>query len=56
MDGRVLTEALKESAPNVKISPPQRLEAKAPGWHQYLNVSAVNGVEYLDEGNGEQQK
>ena len=56
--GRVLTEAVAEwegAAPQVKSG---RVEKKYVGdgffWRQYLNVSEVQGVTYLDEGNGEQ--
>jgi arylsulfatase A-like enzyme len=60
MDGRVLSEALKVSGEAVKPSTPRRLEASAENgksvWYQYLQISAVNGVEYCDEGNGEQKK
>jgi hypothetical protein len=56
LDGRVLNEALKVSGGEVKASAPRRLEANAESgkgvWHQYLQISQVNGVEYLDEGNG----
>jgi arylsulfatase A-like enzyme len=58
LSGRVLNEALAPSdtaAPSVES---HRLEAHYEGkgfsWHQYLNFSEVNGVRYLDEGNGEQ--
>jgi arylsulfatase A-like enzyme len=54
MDGRVLTEALTvpgASAPSVTH---RNLEASASNWHQYLNLSEVNGVTYSDEGNGSQ--
>jgi hypothetical protein len=53
MDGRVLTEALRRWGLK-NLSKQQHLEAKATGWHQYLDVSAVEGVEYCDEGNGGQ--
>ena len=56
-DGRVLKEAL---VGNEKIQPrirQKKLVAKTdlPGgeWSQYLSVTEVNGVRYLDEGNGE---
>jgi predicted AlkP superfamily pyrophosphatase or phosphodiesterase len=55
MDGRVLTEALRRWGQEGKrLSKQQHLEAKATRWHQYLDVSAVEGVEYCDEGNGGQ--
>ena len=57
MDGRVLGEALAlPDAPALKSYDLKRLSARAavaPGvWEQYLQVSEVNGVRYLDEGNG----
>ncbi len=56
MDGRVLSEALRIDAPSLKSYEIRRLTAKratAGGeWCQYLKVSEVNGVRYLDEGNG----
>lgn len=56
MDGRVLGEALATDGPPIKGYNLQRLEAHrdtAGGrWSQYLQVSEVNGVRYLDEGNG----
>jgi arylsulfatase A-like enzyme len=57
MDGRVLTEALTIEAPVLRSNETKRLtaERKLNGgtWRQYLNISEVNGVRYLDEGNGE---
>ena len=56
MDGRVLSEALKVAAPPLKSYELKRLtarrETEAGTWSQYLQVSEVNGVRYLDEGNG----
>jgi arylsulfatase A-like enzyme len=56
MDGRVLGEALVIDAPGLKSYETKRLTARSelPGgtWEQYLQVSEVNGVRYLDEGNG----
>jgi arylsulfatase A-like enzyme len=56
MDGRVLGEALASDAPALKGYEIRRLtasRASAGGaWRQYLQVSEVNGVRYLDEGNG----
>ncbi|MBI3851877.1 MAG: alkaline phosphatase family protein [Verrucomicrobia bacterium] len=56
MDGRVLTEALMSSAPEVGASKTARLEAKKVHdkfvWQQYLKTTKVNGVTYIDEGNG----
>jgi len=58
MDGRVLTEALTAAGPSPTATT-RRLEASAPTsgaiWHQYLNVSEVNGVIYSDQGNGSQK-
>jgi arylsulfatase A-like enzyme len=58
MDGRVLGEALVAAdAPPLKSFEVKRLAARratgAGMWEQYLQVSEVNGVRYLDEGNGE---
>lgn len=56
MDGRVLGEALAVDAPPHKSYEVKRLEASRAtlggSWRQYLQVSEVNGVRYLDEGNG----
>jgi arylsulfatase A-like enzyme len=58
MDGRVLTEALTIPGPKIKSYEPGHDEATAPiangTWHQYLNSTRVNGVDYFDEGNGYQ--
>jgi arylsulfatase A-like enzyme len=58
LDGRVLTEALTIPGPKLKSYEPEHLEATAPragcAWHQYLNFTEVNGVDYYDEGNGSQ--
>ena len=58
MDGRVLGEALVNGETKVTSYEPKRIESSrksATGvWHQYLNYSEVNGVVYLDEGNGNQ--
>ncbi len=58
LDGRVLTEALTVSGPKIKAYEPGHIEANAPrpggAWHQYLNFTQVNGVDYYDEGNGYQ--
>ena len=55
-DGRVLGEALVGFAPELKTYETRRLTASrstAGGrWSQYLLISEVNGVRYLDEGNG----
>lgn len=57
MDGRVLGEALSSAeAPKVKSFELNRLSARRVFengvWEQYLQISEVNGVRYLDEGNG----
>lgn len=58
LDGRVLSEALTVRGPKIKSYEPEHLEANAPlpdgTWHQYLNFTEVNGVDYFDEGNGSQ--
>jgi hypothetical protein len=58
MDGRVLGEAMLNTDVNLKSYEPLHLEAtrdtEKSVWHQYLNISEVNGVAYLDEGNGYQ--
>ena len=59
MDGRVLGEALTVEAPALKSYELKRLTARnemsGGTWAQYLQVSEVNGVRYLDEGNGAYQ-
>ena len=57
LSGRVLNEALvASSAPAPKVEH-KRMEASwrsnGVGWKQYLKFSEVDGVRYLDEGNGE---
>jgi len=56
MDGRVLGEALAVDAPAIRTNATRRISASrrtAGGeWSQYLQVSEVNGVRYLDEGDG----
>jgi arylsulfatase A-like enzyme len=56
MDGRVLTEALRNGKGPLPAKKSQRLEASASNashqWHQYLQISEVNGVQYFDQGNG----
>lgn len=56
MDGRVLSEALSGEAPALKSFELKRLTARRDfddgTWSQYLQVAEVNGVRYLDEGNG----
>jgi len=60
MDGRVLSEALTIKGPKLRSFEPRHLEAKAnldgSTWMQYLNVTEINGVRYLDEGNGKQTR
>jgi arylsulfatase A-like enzyme len=56
MDGRVLGEALTVEAPLLKTYELKRLNARREthggAWAQYLQISEVNGVRYLDEGDG----
>ncbi len=58
MDGRVLSEALVATdAPPLRGVKAERLNARRelPGggtWSQYLQIVEINGVRYLDEGNG----
>jgi arylsulfatase A-like enzyme len=56
MDGRPLAEALTIEAPALRSYEIKRLTAEAPTpagtWKQYLQVSEVNGVRYLDQGEG----
>ena len=56
MDGRVLTEALTIDGPRVGRPVTTQLRATRPHekfvWHQYLKRTELNGVVYLDEGNG----
>jgi predicted AlkP superfamily pyrophosphatase or phosphodiesterase len=56
MDGRVLTEALTIDGPRVGRPKTTQIEAKNPHgkfiWRQYLKRTELNGVVYLDEGNG----
>jgi arylsulfatase A-like enzyme len=57
MDGRVLFEALAscEAKPPAIEQRRKEVSVKVPGgkWTQHLSVKEVNGVRYLDEGNGE---
>jgi arylsulfatase A-like enzyme len=59
MSGRVLSEALNASAPPVGAVESHHEEATWQGdgfiWRQYLDISEVNGVTYLDQGNGSQE-
>jgi len=52
----VLTEALTIDGPQAGTPKTTRLEAKNPQkkfiWRQYLKRTELNGVVYLDEGNG----
>jgi arylsulfatase A-like enzyme len=56
MDGRVLTEALTIDGPKVGTPTTREIEAvhgqKNNSWRQYLKRTELNGVVYLDEGNG----
>jgi len=58
LSGRVLAEALAQTNVAAPSSQSHRLEATYHGtnfvWQQYLNFSEVNGVIYLQEGNGQQ--
>jgi arylsulfatase A-like enzyme len=58
MSGRVLSEAMTAAGPEIKSSAPRRQEAEWKGngfvWRQYLESSEVDGVTYLDRGNGGQ--
>ena len=56
VEGRVLSEAMTIPAPEIKSHTSNRLEAsvdtpKGKRW-QYLKVSEVNGVRYIEEGDG----
>lgn len=55
MDGRILTEALVGTHPE-QVATRHQLEASSGRWHQYLSVTEVNGVRYVDEGNGSQTR
>ena len=56
MDGRVLTEVLTIDGPKVRAPKTTRIEAahqqQKSVWRQYLQRTELNGVIYLDEGNG----
>lgn len=58
MSGRVLSEALTIPGPQIQSCVPLHREAQWKGngfvWRQHLDSSQVNGVTYLDEGNGGQ--
>jgi arylsulfatase A-like enzyme len=56
LDGRVLSEALVGETKSLIEVKPGRREAEAAlkdgAWKQYLKYTEVNGVRYLEEGNG----
>ena len=56
LDGRVLNEALIPDAPPLRGVELRRSDARnefSNGvWEQYLKFTEVNGVRYLEEGNG----
>jgi len=56
MDGRVVTEAMTIPESKINSFEPNHIEATNDLgnviWHQYLNYTSVNGVDYFDEGNG----
>ncbi|MBW8782159.1 MAG: alkaline phosphatase family protein [Verrucomicrobia bacterium] len=56
LDGRVLGEALSGESPPLRSYDLKRITARRENadttWTQYLQISEVNGVRYLDEGNG----
>ncbi len=56
--GRVLTEAMESRDAARPVVQTHTLETLYHAddfiWHQYLKYSEVNGVQYFDEGNGEQ--
>jgi hypothetical protein len=57
LDGRVLTEALTGNGPAPGMAQPGRRDARVelPGgvWEQYLKFTELDGVRYLEEGNGQ---
>lgn len=59
LDGRVLSEALVGAGPELhgaKIGRDHAAVELTDGtWHQYLNFTDLNGVRYLEEGNGDWQ-
>jgi arylsulfatase A-like enzyme len=59
MSGRVLTEALTVAGPPIDSVQSHHEEASWKGqgllWRQSLDWSTVNGVRYLDQGNGRQE-
>jgi arylsulfatase A-like enzyme len=58
MSGRVLGEAMTVAGPEIQSFAPRHRETEWKGndflWRQYLDTSEVNGVTYLDQGNGGQ--
>jgi predicted AlkP superfamily pyrophosphatase or phosphodiesterase len=58
MSGRVLGEALTVAWPGIQSNAPRHRQTEWKGngfvWRQYLDTSQVNGVTYLDQGNGGQ--
>ena len=56
LDGRVLSEALLAKGPAVGAASTGQRTARTDlgdgAWEQYLNFTELNGVRYLDEGNG----
>ncbi len=56
LDGRILTEALKDSQPQKLGEPKTRTRRLiVQNWEQYLTYTQYGGVEYYDEGNGAQK-
>ncbi|CAN5656129.1 alkaline phosphatase family protein [soil metagenome] len=51
MDGRVLTEAFRQTDTPIISSEITTPEASAGHWRQYLKISNVGRTEYFDEGN-----
>jgi arylsulfatase A-like enzyme len=58
ISGRVLGEALTVAGPQIQSFAPRHRQTEWKGngfvWRQYLDTSEVNGVTYLDQGNGGQ--
>lgn len=56
MDGRVVAEAMIGADAKIRSFEPHHVEVtrqlEKGVWHQYLNYTEVNGVDYFDEGNG----